>query len=625
MRPRLVPFVLVAALLGCAGRHEPPGPSWPALLAPLATGREVTRGYVLRAPARGHEDDVVFRAERPDGRLVEVHVVARGQWRGVRETRSFGVAWEEPRTRAPRADAEAVTAALHAAIAAHDRGGLTLAALPLDPARSATARERGVHALARLGTRAPLPWALVALALVALARGRRAPPSREALALGAAALALRVPLGLWGPFHINQQGALWIEGVLRPEVLRAYGPGFAELHGLAARLVAPDHAVFALHALLGALAAPLAFALARRLGLPRERALLAGAVVALDPALVRVAASESYVTPIVSLTLASAWALVAAAQSNGPRPTRLLRAAGVLCAVQAVRIHPLGWLAAALVPATVFAGLGLREALRAAALVAAVTLATSGAVLAQVLTAVAGRAVMAPALQPRVALLALAPGLAFALLPATRRLAPTALASLLAGGMVWCTYGQSDAWQQTALRVTLLGPLLAIVSSLPTRYFRAQSAALLAVVLALGASIVRYRTTDQTEYAWVRRWLAARPPGCRVAWVAFAGDRRTAFLPVWALRGTAVPLDGRTPWGAPARLAPLGCTYYLRPAACETPDGAPACAAVEAGLALAPETSVSLPAVASHRGLPYPDPIVRIRSFRVTGLRAEAP
>ncbi|MDB4930639.1 MAG: hypothetical protein JWM10_3123, partial [Myxococcaceae bacterium] len=114
-RSRLRFLVALAALLVGACRAEAPAPraSWATLIAPYAAGREVTRGYVLGPPARGPEHDVAFRATRAADRTqVELHVVDRGRWQGVRETRSFGVAWEAPRTTATRDDAEAVTEAL---------------------------------------------------------------------------------------------------------------------------------------------------------------------------------------------------------------------------------------------------------------------------------------------------------------------------------------------------------------------------------------------------------------------------------------------------------------------------------------------------------------------------------
>lgn len=620
--------LLLAALAGCSTRDPPPD-TWRSLVAPLAPSREVARGYVLSAPARGHERDVVFRATRAsDGRAVELHVVARGQWTGVRETRSFGVAWEEPRSRAPRDDAEAVTEALRAAIARNDHGLGPVDAIPLDAARPVTLRDRGLLALRVVGTRAPFPWWAVALALCIAAAWRRREVSREFVAVGVGALALRVVFGAWGPFHINQQGALWIDGALHPDALRAYGPGFAELYGLAARLVAPDTAVFALNAALGAVTAPLAMLVARRLRLSPGRALIAGMLVAADPVLLRVAATESYVTPVVALALAATWAFLAAADEPalGDRRRRAaLVLAGSLFATQCIRVHPLGWIAASLVPLLVGAGVGWRAALRFALVTGAVALATSGVVLADVLAAIVGRGVMAPTLRVSSVVAGVALGALAAVHPRTRSFAPATIASLALGGLVWETYGQSDVWRLAAVHVVLAAPLFAAAAALPERHPRALGAALAAALLAVGMPMVRHRTTDASEYAWARRWLASRPPACRVVWVAFAGERRTTFLPTWAHRGASVALDARGGVDVRARLSPLGCTWYFRGAACETADGAPACAAVERALVLAPDAEVRVPAVASHRGLPYAGERVRVATYRVVGLRATGP
>lgn len=628
MTRRLPRALLLAALAGCSAR-EPPPDTWRSLVAPLAPGREVTRGYVLSAPVRGHERDVVFRAVRPsDGRAVEVHVVARGQWTGVRETRSFGVAWEEPRSRAPRADLEAVTQSLRDALARNDHGLGPVDAIPLDAARPITLRDRAVLALRALGTRVPIPWWAVAVALCVAASWRRWKPAREAAVVAAVALVLRVAFGAWGPFHINQQGALWIDGALHPNALRAYGPGFAELYGLAAHVLAPDTAVFALNLALGAAIAPLAMAVARRAGLSVGRSLVAGVVVAADPVLVRIAATESYVTPVVALALASAWAWLAAVDAplRDDRPRRLALAfAGALFAAQGVRVHPLGWIAAALIPLLVGAAAGWRVALRCALTTGAVVLVTSGAVLADVLAALGGGTVMAPSLRWRALAVGVALGAVAALHPRTRSYAPATIASLTLGALVWETYGQSDVWRLAAVHVVLAAPLFAAVSALPEAPPRALAAALGVVLFAAGVPMVRHRTTDAREYAWARRWLASRPPACRVVWVAFAGDRRTVFLPTWAHRGTAVALDARAPLDVAARIAPLGCTFYLRSAACASADGAAACADVERALVLAPESEAIFPAVASHRGLPYAGATVRVATYRVLGLRTTEP
>lgn len=620
MKRRLVRTAFLLAVAGCAP-FPTPRTTWHALVSPYAPGREVLRGYMLRPPRRGHEHDVVFRVEHPDGRHVEVHVVARGQWSGVRETRSFGVAWEVPRTRAPRDDAEAITAALHRALARNDPGALTVDAIPLEGSRSLTMRERTVLTLRPLGTRTPIPWALLAAALTLTVAWRRVLAARDALALGLVALGLRGALGLWGPFHINQQGSLWIEGSFRPDALRSYGPGFAELYGLFVHLAAPDRVLFVLNTLLGAMAAPLAMAVGARSQLTSVQALTLGVLVAVDPVLVRIAASESYITPLVTLALATAWTLLTAAQEDHPRRRMVLHLAGALFATQMVRIHPLGWIAVLLLPPIVFASKPLRAGATAVGLLAGATLTTSGTVLADVLVAMGNRGVVSPELhEVSMALGAMLGGLV-ALSKTTRRFALASALSGMGATVLWKTYGQNPVWRLAAVHVALLGPLLTVGASLPSRWPRALAVGLAVVALGLGAPVFGYQTTDQHEYRAARRWFASRAPTCRVTWVAFVGERRRAFLPAWVHRGATVPLDGRTPWHALSQLVPLGCTYYLRSTACETTDGASVCDAIERAMELVPESTVTLPAVASHRGLPYQGSMVRLRTFRVTALR----
>ena len=104
------------------------------LIAPLSVGHEVVRGYVLEKAHRGSESDLVLNARRPDGVVVEVHIVNRGQWSGVPETRSFGVAYEEPSSSAPQTDCLAVSHALEAAVRANDPGGIgPVDAVALEP------------------------------------------------------------------------------------------------------------------------------------------------------------------------------------------------------------------------------------------------------------------------------------------------------------------------------------------------------------------------------------------------------------------------------------------------------------------------------------------------------------
>ena len=628
---RLLPYLALVlfALSGCRAEDPRIGTTWTSLLTPYAPGREVARGYVLDAPRRGNEHDVTFRAVRPgDHAQVTVHVLDRGRWQGVRETRSFGIAWEAPHTTAPREDAEAVTEALARALRAHDPGRGPVDAIPL--ASFAPPSPPWMRALALMhpfGTWRTVPWWLFAAACVAAGCWRRLRPARDDLALAASALAVRVALGAWGPFHVNGQGPLWIDGAQHPEELRAYGPGWTELQGPLAWLLSPDHGVFMLNLLLSAAIPALVAAVARRVGLGRGSALAAGALAVGDPVLVRIATTESYFTAITALTVASVWCFVAAAPINDRRTWALLRLAGALSAVACARVHPLSYLPLLLVPLIVGAGAGLREALWTAVSIGLAVALTSGCVLADVATSVAHGSTAPPVwwwLAPAWAMLAGLVALAFH--PRARRLVPALAASMVLGGFVAATYHQSAVWQQAALRVVALPVLLTAASLLPDAWTStARRAGALSVALALGGllagrTIVRSRTTDDDEYTWARRWLLTAPPLCRVTWVAFVGPRRTVFLPTWVHRGPSVRLDARGPLNVGPLLEPLGCTWYIRTTACDTTDGGPACAAVERYLTLSPVASAAFPARASHAGLPYPRATVRTAVFRVVGL-----
>ncbi|HRI72381.1 MAG TPA: hypothetical protein PK156_49440, partial [Polyangium sp.] len=110
--------------------------TWEELLLPLFPGALVTRGYTLSSPRRGEEHDVVFTARRDDiarGPLahVEVHIVNKGQWPDIRETKSFGVAYETPRSNAPLEDLEAVTETIATRLRSNDTGFTSVDGIPL--------------------------------------------------------------------------------------------------------------------------------------------------------------------------------------------------------------------------------------------------------------------------------------------------------------------------------------------------------------------------------------------------------------------------------------------------------------------------------------------------------------
>jgi hypothetical protein len=490
------------------------------------------------------------------------------------------------------------------------------------------------------------PWLLPAALLLLAVGARGARPARSevglALGLGVAALVLRGLLGVWGPHHINGQGPLWVLGATgRPHMLQDYGPGYAELFSPWTRLLphAPDYAVFAVNALLAALVPVLAFALARGVGMERRHAALAGVLLMADPVAIRFAATEAYFPSIIALTTGAALALLAAASRAraGERLSpALLALAGALLAAQAARIHPIAWAPVALTPLIVFAlpaPASLRHRLvrvvGAVALVGLVVVVTSGEALRTTLDSMlAGEVARVRSMPPG---FKLAAGLLLAALWQARRRerALAVLAALHLGAWLLTrqAYGQSRLWQQSFDRLYLLLPLLAAVTLVPAALLRRRAVWLGAgaaglVLFALAAMpLVRARTTEQLEYAWLRPRLAQRPPGCRVAHVAMAG-RRTLLLPLYDRppASAAVAFDLREPVEVSARLSEGGCIWYARTSLCASARGRPACEALEARLQLEPLDRTTFPPRPSYDALGYDRAEVETSLWRVTAV-----
>jgi hypothetical protein len=163
----------VALLIGAATLVAPPlrgntgATSWETLLAPYAAGAPLPDGFRISDIRRGGVNDVIVSVVGPDGSpAAEVHVLPRGCWSDVRESPSFGIGYETPRSPAP--EREAITEALTQAIRSRD-GGLPLPdAIPLRGALDAR-----VLAIRLQGWRAVL--LAVSLALFVLVAWRRSP------------------------------------------------------------------------------------------------------------------------------------------------------------------------------------------------------------------------------------------------------------------------------------------------------------------------------------------------------------------------------------------------------------------------------------------------------------------
>ena len=487
-----------------------------------------------------------------------------------------------------------------------------------------------------------VPAALV-LAFVARPRPRRVEPGalRAALALVAVALALRLLFGAWGPFHINGQGPLWIlAAAVDPAEAGAYGPGYAELFSPLVRHApfAPDHVIFAANAALSALLPGLLFGVVRLTGVDRRRALIAGLVLALDPVSIRLAATESYVTPIAALTaLASLLALAAAgAAARSPRRAACLALAAGLACAQAARIHPVAWIPVALAPLAAVAvasrppGMRVLLALGATSIAGATVVLTSAPQLLDTYAGMLTSRTMAaswiwPHLEPAPALAAIG-----VLLLVARPRAPL-LAGALAALALASTrhnYGQSALWQASFDRLYLVPLLAAAAALIPFPFARtrifvpAAALVLLALFARHGTSVVQGRTTEHEEYRWARRWLSTLPPSCRVVYVGVAGIR-TLFLPTYVAprrAGGVIRLDGRAPIPRLGILGAPGCNYYVRTSLCTSAEGRPVCADVERQLALEPVERAVFAAAPSYDGLPYDREEVESSIARAVGV-----
>ena len=500
---------------------------------------------------------------------------------------------------------------------------------------------------ARVGLRLGAAWLLVAGLLLALVARRRAKPTergdRLALAaLFALALPLRLALGAWGPLRVNGLGPLWIMAAAgNPAEAGAYGPGYAEIFGPLVRHLPlpPDTAVFAANGVISALLPALLFALARRVGVDRPRALVVAVALALDPISIRIATTELYVPVIAALAAAASLAAAAAAghaaRRELGRAACLALAAGLFCA-QAARVHPAAWLPVALAPLAAAAAADLR--LRARLGLGAAALAICGATVVissapQLLhvyeSILTGETMEATWMGPRpVEVLGLAAlGVAFVVLARPRwPLVPAALAAVVVLGTRH-NYAQSALWLASFDRLYLVTLLVAAAALIPAplagrRALVPAAAAVMVALFALRApALLRGRTTDHEEYRWARAWLQHFPPGCRLAYVAFAG-RRNLFLPTYMVSpplavDAIARLDGREAIDAQAALGPLGCTYYARTSLCSSAEGRPVCADVERQLALEPVTGASFAAAPSNGWLPYDRAVVESVMERV--------
>jgi hypothetical protein len=520
--------------------------SWESLLAPYSQGTPLPGGFRIAEIRRGSANDVVVlvrRREDPDA-AVEVHVLPRGRWPGVRESQSFSVGYETPRS--PAREREEVTELLAETIRSRDRGLPSPDAIPLgpsfDPSTLPPQLDRlrgwrgvlagaslfmlgwiaavqsaglvlagvGLGAIDLLARTASVPhgqpdiagaWLVPGAALLfVVAFRRRAVVSRRelllALAILAIALSLRLALGPWGPLHTNGYAPLFITGAARdPTALASYGPGYVEMFGPIAAMAPenPDWAIFACNALLSALVPVLAFALGRLAGVTPRAAAAAALLLAIDPVAIRMAATESYFPAITLLCIGAGVGLLAATHERVAESQWRMAlgfvAAGLLL-VQAARIHPSAWGVVATVPfvvlaANVSATRRILALAAGAAITGGVLVAISGGVLVDVFANMRGGALMRPSPPSLGPLVWVAAGTAaYAILAPRKWLAVAAGLSVAGMLMTRHLYWQSWIWQQSYDRLYLTVPLIAAAAALPARlWHRPGVVAVLAVLV----------------------------------------------------------------------------------------------------------------------------------------------
>lgn len=616
----------IAALAVSGWAQRAPHVSWEHLLTPYSQGEPLPDGFHIAAIRRGAGDVVVDVVHPADGAAVEVHILPRGRWPGVRESQSFGIAYETPRSPAPQR--EQITELLAETLRARDHGLPSPEVIPLgssDPSRlpwwlamlrgtrgtllgalllasvalhllrtRALTLLTGALGIAAIGASLLGPpavqadvggrWLLPAAGLLLLVAGsgaQRPRPTRDivwALALTALALTLRLAVGPWAPLHVNGYGPLFVLGAAGdPAAVAAYGPGYVELFGTVAALAPanPDWAVFAANACLSAGVAGVALLLARAAGVDRPAAVLAALAVALDPVALATATTESYFSALILLSITAACLVIVGTDRlarHAPGAALAALAAAALLVAQMIRTHPTGWLLAATVPFAALAAprpLGARVAAAAAAalVTGGAVLVTSAGVLLDVIGNVRGGVLMHPPPPPPPSslwplLLALG---AFVVLSRHRRLA---LPAGLAAAVLLLTrhsYGQGALWQQAYDRLYLTFPIIAAAAAIPSRLRRRWIAAALAVATAAAwLAVVPAWLRARTTDQLEYRWV-------RATLAELGPDCRVIYLASADKRALALP----TYVGSPPRSAvavnlgePQTVEAALEPAPC---------------------------------------------------------
>lgn len=497
------------------------------------------------------------------------------------------------------------------------------------------------------------PWRLVAgliLAGVALTprrRPRRLPLRTTALLLALGAGTFLLARALVGAtfFHQNGHGPNWIGYALGEPC--TYGPGFEELFGWAARL-RPDHPespVFACNGVLAATCPIGAWIVARRAGARTSLAWAIAIALAIDPLLLRIAFTESYYVAYMALLLAATAVALSAPTLRSWSPRFLLASAATgLIVAEAARVHPVGWVAVAVVPLAHLACPGapmrrLRHAAVASVAVGVVVAAVAGPAILQVLAGEMGahylpewrRGSTQEMTQWRhIAIAIVAAGAIGAALTWRGRwtvraglvgvvlAAATAGTSLLNVDVDWVRAAHSRMFLASAVAagVGVFAPLL-------RRRVYGQAAAALVVALGLLNAAGHWRwvtdlPTDALELRLALAWRNGIPRGARLVAIETAGVTAVQ-LPIYPSRkeerAPVVRLDAH---GAPPALGSFGDqVFYYRSSLCSTSLARGWCDALERTAVLEPVDVHDLPARPSTQAVVYDAANVRVGLYRV--------
>lgn len=508
------------------------------------------------------------------------------------------------------------------------------------------------------------PWRLIvgvlaaaALASRELIRSTSGPRRPRALVTSAGLAALTGATYAWRRLvfplafrHQNGQGPVWVSSAITGAETQ-YGPGYAELFGFVRGSSEPDLTIMRVDAVAGALIPATAWLLSRRVGASRLLATAVALVLALDPTLARIAQSESYYACGSVLAFLAAVALLEGAR--GGRVASAWFALGVASAgflvAQLARVHPVMWLASALVPLPMLAMRGSASRRRRLAVVGCLGVGASVTVLSGATMVAVVRGPMAKWLHQGETLFVPLSTYAYAWAPlgviavalamrrrwsrsfdrvARNRLrelvwVAAAVASAIALGHA--SRGAQRPWFHATYAALTLAPVLAVGVGAAVRLLPPRVAALAWVAAGSLGSAARWShateiATDAREAEFVMSWRARLPPGATLLALESA-DTRTSFLPVYSAsdsNGARVEALGPDDATRPiVSRGNVGDWFWYRSSVCAMPSGASICAAFESSHRLVPVERTDLPAIESDLRGGYAVPRIDVGLYRI--------